>query len=370
MRMGRRRSSKRAGWPDNLYPCKNGFKYRRPDTRKETWMGIDRARAFDAARKLNALLVPSNDLVARVTQSAETIAAAIKIFREEDAPSRQWGEKTALGYEQILNRIERLAGDREVAAFGVREAADFIRDTTESARGRQTLRLVLSWIFALAVENGWIETNPVLQTRKAHFERQRERLTKEGFDAIWTAAEPWLRNAMDLSLTTLLRREDVVSVRFGDVRDGKLHVVPSKTESSTGARLRIAVDGALAEIVARCRDDVASPYLIHRLPEKARPRELRSKARDHHTQVLPEQLSRAFADARERAAANPDLFGPCPPTFHEIRSLGAAMLRGRGWTDGAIQRLLAHGDVQTTQIYLGGHEAPWTDVTLPSSPIT
>lgn len=365
MGMGRNRSSGRAGWPDNLYPCKDGYKYRRPDTKKESWMGKDRARAFEAARKLNAMLLPSNDLVARVVEVRETVSAAIALFRENDMPGRKWSDVTALGYRQMFDRIERAIGPRDITTLGVRECAEFLRDETESVRSRQVLHLVLSWVFACAIEEGWIDTNPVLLTRKGHYTRARERLTADSFDAIWNAAEPWLRNAMDLSLVTLLRREDIVSLRFADHFDGKLHVVPSKTENSTGARLRIAVDGELAELLARCRDNVVSPYIIHRLPARKRPRETMSKAREHHTQVLAEQLTRAFADARDiAAAAHPGMFGDNPPTFHEIRSLGAARLRERGWPPEAIQRLLAHGDVQTTHLYLGGHEVPWTDVSL------
>ncbi|MGN6521321.1 MAG: tyrosine-type recombinase/integrase [Dokdonella sp.] len=358
MGMGRQRSSSRAGWPANLYPCKNGFKYRHPVSRKDAWMGTDRARAFEAARKLNALLIPSNDLVARVVARSETLADAIAIFRKDDMPSRRWGEKTALGYDQILRRIERERGTHECSAFSVRECAAYVREATESARGRQQLRLVLSWICACAVEEGWMETNPALQIRKAHFERKRDRLTKDAYEAIWEKAEPWLRNAMDLSLLTLLRREDVVSLRFADYHDDALWVVPSKTEGTTGKRLRIAADGALAEVLQRCRDGVLSPYVVHRLPEKARPRELRAKVRDHHTQVLPEQLSRAFAEARDRA----EIAGGNPPTFHEVRSLGIALLREQGWKDEQIQQLAAHSDVAMTTHYLEGHEAPWTNV--------
>ncbi|OBU52283.1 integrase [Stenotrophomonas maltophilia] len=185
------------------------------------------------------------------------------------------------------------------------------------------------------------------------------RLTLDVYRAIWDQAAPWLRNAMDLSLVTLLRREDVVTVKFTDVRDGHLWVVPSKTEGSTNVRLQIATAGPLADLLKRCKDDVASPFVIHRLPEKARPSDKRAKTRKHHTQVLPEQLSRAFAAARDAAG----ITGDAPPTFHEIRSLGGALLRDAGWTTEQIQALMGHGNASMTEHYLGGHEAPWQPVT-------
>lgn len=363
--MGRARHPSRRDWPANLYAHRDGFKYRHPITRKEHSMGKDKAKAFAAAKKLNALLMPGNDLVGRVLTPGETVADAIKVFRTDDIPGRKWAPKTAEVYESVIRRIEAGLGGTVVADVTVKACATFIREVTESERARQQFRLVLGWILACAVEEGWIDTNPALSTRKFSHSRKRERLTIDVYRAIWDHAPQWVRNAMDLSLLTLLRREDVVSARFADVRDGALWVVPSKTEGSTNVRLQIAATGPLGELLACCRDSVVSPYLIHRLPEKARPSNMRAKGRDHHTQVLPEQLSRAFAAARDAAGIEADN----PPTFHEIRSLGGALLKEAGWTNEQIQALMGHSNVAMTEHYLGGHEAPWqavsTGISLP-----
>lgn len=354
----RKRSANRRGWPANLYPNRDGFKYRHPITRKETWMGRDKSKAFAAAVKLNALLVPSNDLVARVAGTDKTVADAIAVFRADDMPSRKWGERTAAEYEIVLRKIERLIGAREVQGLTVRDAAEFIRGATDSARGRQTMRLVLSWVLACAVQEGWADDNVALLTRKFTFERQRERLTLDAYKAIREKAPGWVRNAMDLSMLTLLRRDDVVSLRFSDARDGALWVIPAKTEDSTLVKLSIALSDDLAALVARCRDDVASPFLIHKLPEKARPQAMKAKGRTHHTQVMPEQLTRAFAQAREDA----EIPAENAPTFHEIRSLGGALLRERGWTLEQVQALMGHASTTMTRVYLDGHDAPWQQV--------
>lgn len=356
--MGRPRTKSRAGWPDNLYPNRDGFKYRHPVSRKETFMGKDRAAAFAAAKKLNALLTPATDLVARVTGSRETISDAVKIFRTDDVPGRKWAPATASVYESVLNRIDSGIGARAVEDFSVKDCATFIRTVTESPRSRQQFRLVLGWVLACAVEEGWCETNVALATRKHSYERKRERLTVEVYKAIHEKAPEWLQIAMDLSLLTLLRREDIVTLRFADEREGALWVVPGKTANTSGIRLRIGMSEALKTLVARARDNVVSPYIVHRLPEKARPQDKRAKGRDHHTQVLPEQLSRAFADARDAA----DIEGDNPPTFHEIRSLGAALLKQSGWDEKRVQELLAHTDAAMTRVYLEGHEQPWTEV--------
>ena len=97
-----------------------------------------------------------------------------------------------------------------------------------------------------------------------------------------------------------------------------------------------------------------------RCPERARPQEKRAKERTHHTQVLPEQISRAFAEARNAAG----IMGKNAPTFHEIRSLGGALLREAGWSVEQVQDLMTHTSEAMTEHYLGGHEAPWTDVSI------
>lgn len=358
MGMGRPRSRRREGWPDNLYPNRDGFKYRHPITRKETFMGRDRAKAFAAARKLNALLMAGGDLVDRVIGARETVADAIKVFRDDEIPKRKWAAKTAAEHKITVKRIETGLGARELASLSVKDCASWIRGETESARSRQNLRLVLTWILDCAVEEGWIEANPAAVTRKFAYERQRDRLTVKTYRAIWEQAPHWLRVAMDLSLLTLLRREDVSSLRFADVRDGAVWVVPTKTEDSTGVRLKIAINGDLAAVLARARDDVVSPFIVHALPGKARPSEQRAKARTHHTQVLPEQITRGFTAARKAAGIESET----PPTFHEVRSLGGALLQQAGWSLEQVQALMGHASEEMTRVYLEGHEAPWLPV--------
>ncbi len=354
----RKRSAGRQGWPDNLYPNRDGFKYRHPITRRETFMGRDKTKAFAAAKKLNAMLMPGNDLIGRVVGSRETVADAIAVFRRDDVPARGWAPKTAEVYESVIRRIETGLGSRPVEEITVKDCAEFIRAVTQSDRARQQFRLVLGWIMACAVQEGWIDTNPVLATRRFQHERKRARLTKEMYAAIWDKADPWLRLAMDISLVTLLRRDDVVSLRFTDVRDGALWVIPQKTEGSSLVKLRIRIGEQLGDLLTQASDSVLSPYIIHRLPEKARPSNMRASARQHHTQVMPEQLTRAFQDAREAAG----IFGSNPPSFHEIRSLGGALLNEAGWQIERVQGLMGHSSTSMTEHYLEGHDTPWQDV--------
>lgn len=142
----------------------------------------------------------------------------------------------------------------------------------------------------------------------------------EGYQAIRKHAEPWLRNAMDLGLHTLLRAGDLAALRFEDIRDGYLYVIPRKTETTSYHRLKLQIAGDLGIVIERCRDGMASPYLVHRLPRGLPTRKKWAKEREYYTQLLTEQISRAFERARSKT---PQFKGvENPPTFHEIRSLG------------------------------------------------
>ena len=159
---------------------------------------------------------------------------------------------------------------------------------------------------------------------------------------------------MDLSLHTLLRRIDVISCKFVDVKEPFLYVVPRKTENITFVRLKMRMQGDLRAVISCCRDTILSPYLVHKRSLRIRA----SKHKDHHTQVSPSELDEAFAQARQAAAIG----GTNPVTFHEIRSLGADLYRQAGWTLARIEQFLGHGSEQMTLHYLKGHEAPWQEV--------
>jgi integrase len=98
-----------------------------------------------------------------------------------------------------------------------------------------------------------------------------------------------------------------------------------------------------------------SPFVVHRVPDRARPPDKRAAARKHHTQVMPEELTRALQDAREAAG----LVGANPPSFYEIRSLGGALLSESGWQIEQVQRLMGHSSPSMTEHYLEGHDAVW-----------
>ena len=94
------------------------------------------------------------------------------------------------------------------------------------------------------------------------------------------AAEPWLKNAIDLAMLTTQRRIDIINMKWSHIVDGHLHVAQQKTtdepedefEISEGAGyVRIKIDAEHQNVLNRCKDGIESPFIIHRiLQRKAR----------------------------------------------------------------------------------------------------
>lgn len=342
----------------HTHPTK-GYRWRHPVTGKYFYFGKEctREQAITTARALNLKFSPKTTIFDRIVGDASTsLRTVVATHRTEVLGKRKLSEKTQSIYSQYLTAIEKKIGDWDVGAVTPRDVAQFLKVACEGDRARQMYRQQLIELFNTAIEEGLRDDNPATATRRPVAERKRGRLTLEGFKQIRVTAPVWVQNAMDLALITLQRREDLVSLRWESDRGHVIRIEQHKT----GKRLEIEVGPELRQILQRCRDNVASPFVLHRLPEKARPRHMRAEKRQHHTQILPEQLTRAFERARDASGAYAGVSHP--PSFHEIRSLGIALYRDAGWPKAKVQALAGHEHVEMTEHYLDGHEAPWERV--------
>lgn len=357
-RMSRPRSRKYRNLPDNLtFDAANGlYRYRNPVTKKQHYLSRDKAACIRAAKTLNAKLqAPGNDLVDLVLDTGNTWAATVMRYEADVFPDLELSDKTRSQYGAYLRKLRgcRLSG-MAMTDITVRHVVEALESLTDGRRMRNVYRNQMIQVFRYAVELGWCDNNPAEVTRIVSEKRQRLRLTLAGYDAIYAHAEPWVRAAMDLGLQTLQRREDLVSLRYADIEDGRLYVRQKKT----GRKLRIAVSDELRAVIDASRDKHVCPFIIHHRPRRIPSKP--SKRREHPMQVLPDKLTAAFRKARD--ASGYYAGEPAPPSFHEIRSLGADCYRSNGWSEPRIQQLLGHDELSMTQAYLAGHEPPWNDV--------
>ena len=348
--MARPRTAANRGLPQNLHlHAPSGlYRYKHPVTGKYHYLSRDRAECIAAAKKLNAMLLPSNDLVSRVVAPSLLFDKLIALYKENELAHRNLAEKTQTIYNHALRRLDEQFGQRDVTELTVRDLASGVDELTSGGRMRNQYRSLLIELFQYARAEGWREDNPADALRIAKTTRQRARFTWAGFVAVYRAAPPWLRVAMGIALYSLQREGDVLSFEYP--RDGVWRFEQEKT----GTPLEITIEGGLARAIERSRDDVVSPLVVHRLPEKARPRHMRAKKRTHHTQVLKDQLIREFAKVRRASGFYDGVANP--PTFHEIRSLGAHLMSEAGHDETVIQLLLGHQDVEQTRVYLSDHK--------------
>lgn len=345
----RPRKKKNAALPENLYSGKvKGcvyYSYKHPITKKLHGMGRDKVKAIEAAKQLNAILTPSHDLVSTVL-GIETLEAHITWFEREIIPKREYANKTLELYNTKFKQLKNgLGAHTALEQIGVKDIAELMETLT--ARSAQQLRQVASDLFATAQGRGLIEINPAELTNKPVAKKVRKRLTLEQFVLIKEHAPLWLQNAMDLSLITLQRREDVSLMRFDDVKDGALYVVQGKTKKYDTGYLKIDIGAELDALIKRCRDNIASPFLVHREPEKRLDREGM-----HWTQVRPEMITRAFKKCCRK-------LGIDDTSFHEIRALGIKRYKDAGINP---QSLAGHSSEKMTKNYDSGHgEIRWIE---------
>ncbi len=204
--------------------------------------------------------------------------------------------------------------------------------------------------------------------------RQRERLTLPAFWAIYRAAGELeydaLQIAMGISLTTMMREQDVLALRFDENIDGNfLRKTISKSEAQRGyakaARLQWDLDRmtSLKALVNRAREESLKngrcPFLISYMPKRI----YKSKLKTHHAQVTKERLSEMFRAARDKTGLW-QVTGSVttPPSFHEVRSLGDVLATNAGYDLKVIQHAMAHSDINMTRMYQAGHELPYDNV--------
>lgn len=105
---------------------------------------------------------------------------------------------------------------------------------------------LFSHIFNKAREWGMTDhANPCAGVSK-YREKGRDVYIEDGmYDAVWSAADEALRDAMDLAYLTGQRPADALRFDEKNIRDGMLCIQQGKT----GKRLRISIQGKLAEVL-------------------------------------------------------------------------------------------------------------------------
>ena len=339
---------------------RGGFIVRNPVNGKKKRFPADKeAAARDLATKLHGFIEQRR---ARLLLDAglPTLANLIDRWTLERLPLMPWDTSTAATAAMRLKRIKREKGDELVADIDCVAIETWIRAITARADPFNKWRQIWIWLYKFAVSQKIAKTNEAEKVERRSIskkiksnQKMRQRLDTAGFNDIYAEAEPWLKVAMEGSLLTLQSRKEVCNFKHTDFRDGFLFVIRDKVAADSHmAFIKIRLTPELESLRARAvkLDSIASPYLVHRRPDRMQRRWLEGK--DHWTYINERYLTRAFKAARDQVPRFKALLERERPTFHEIRGLGSRLCLDRGMTKDAISALMTHSSKKTTEIYL------------------
>ncbi len=363
----RKRLKKNKDLVENLYASvKNGvsyYQYRHPVSGQYHSMGTNKQEANAAARQLNNILIPERNLVAEVMGTADKdISHLIDRYRKELLPTKGLAPGTQKILEYRLKRLERDLGSKRIDEIDVQAIAEYLDDNFERDAYIKH-RATLIELFRFAINKGLYpldQGNPAEVTyAKSEYEKARRRLTLEQFWEIHAKAEPWMQLAMETALITLQGRAEVINMKFSDYQDKTLRVIRQKSSKHEHSHLMIHCP-ELEDIIARARQSkIASPYIIHRRPE----RKVEAEGRDHWTKLTPNTFTAEFRKTRDKCESFKNMPRQHRPTFHEIRALGSWLYKKQGFDNETyIQPLMAHADGKMTEHYQQGHEQRWVTV--------
>lgn len=222
----------------------------------------------------------------------------------------------------------------QIKPMHIREFLDIHRDKPTTANRCKRLFSTL-WNHA----RGWGYTdaeNPCTGIMGHALKKREVYVTDEVYDAVRAHASEALREAMDFSYLTGQRPGDALKARMDDIEDGTLAIAQGKT----GKRLRIAIVGQLADLIARIQVRKASHKTVHAQILMARDGQPMTK------QILRDHFAAAKTAAAEK---HPELAKAIKEFwFYDLRAKAADDTSAeRG--EQAASDLLGHDSIKTTR---------------------
>lgn len=372
--------------PDFLYYDSSKKQYRLTLVNgKRKCVGSDKLIAIAIAKEYNSIMRPEsitsvNNLInesggkfGEVLPMSEHLDRLFSRIVHDEAPSKS----TLADWAKDVERIKIFFSDIPSNEITLEHVNGFIAKFHADASANVQNRKVsfLKKVFSYAVDESLMIDNPAERKKMRRVnDKRRRRLSYEDFIKIRAAAETWLRTAMDLALQTTQARLEVSRIKYNIKAPkenscgcvwfpeeksgiyGMLYIHRQKVKHKEAAHVAIPIGKVLKEIIDSSRDNVASPYIVHRVPDRM-PTKM-SQYINHPTQVAPDYLSRGFSKVRDKVGVAADLDTDEKPTFHEIRALAAFMFKKRGFDP---QARMAHSDAQSTKIYTENH-VEWVEV--------
>ncbi|HEK2014741.1 site-specific integrase [Proteus mirabilis] len=348
------------------------WRYRHPISGKFHSLGDDEAQAKQIALEANNRIAEQRtrqiliigDRVATMKDQSISVSTWLDRYWNIQKERLSQGEIKLATYKQKKKPIDLMRQKLALyplANIGTRDLVSIIDEYKAIGQMRmaQVVRSVFSDIFKEAQHAGEVPPgyNPALATKRPRTRIRRQRLTLDEWHKIYDIADKqhrYMGNAMLLALITGQRLGDISAMKFSDIWDDHLHIIQEKTGTKLAIPLSLRseqLNMSLREVVARCRDRVISPYLIHYFHTTSQ-----SKRGE---QVTANTLTTNFKKARNKTDI--DWGEGTPATFHEQRSLSERLYRAQGIN---TKDLLGHKNQIQTDKYHDDRGKDWIKIVI------
>jgi integrase/recombinase XerD len=254
--------------------------------------------------------------------------------------SRKTSKKTVQRYACSLDQLKPFLEGRRLTDVDGRLVAEIIRARTADAVSNATIKrdlVALSSVINFAIDQGWLESNPVLARMKRIEERRDPILLprREDIDLVISRAPGMIKDLIRAAMSTGAREDELIRARRDDVdhQRRQLTLIGKRNKRRT-----IALDpfGGY-DLICSLAAYVGTPRLFW------------------HTngasyKNFASQFSAIVLRTAQWAKANSADFRPF--RFHDLRHWHAVHWLKSGRSIYELQQRLGHTSVKTTEVYL------------------
>jgi integrase/recombinase XerD len=253
---------------------------------------------------------------------------------------RRVGPKTVQRYACSLDQLRPFVDGRRLSEIDGRLVAEIIRARTADGVSNPTIRrdlVALSSVVNFCLDQGWLESNPVLARMKRVTER-RETIVlprREDIDLVLARAPGMVKELIRAAMATGAREDELLRARRDDIDHGRRQMT---LVGKRNKRRSISLDPFEGYALLRSLPThVGTPLLFwHSTGESYK--------------NFASQFSAIVARTAKWAAATGADFRAF--TFHALRHWHAVHWLKSGRSIYALQHRLGHTSVKTTEVYL------------------
>ncbi|MEI6165688.1 MAG: tyrosine-type recombinase/integrase [bacterium] len=301
-----------------------------------------------------------NDAAKRIASAKGlkiNVADAWKAWQVAPDKKRHPSKNTEASYKGIWKRFETWAALNGVTYLHDVDDAkslEYMRYVEGVGVSNRTLnghKVFLGSVWnALKTEGSLIDNPWRKRVTKELATEGRESFTKAELDVMWEKASPTMRVMIAVGLFTGLRLSDVVTMRWVNIKNGVITVIPhktAKTKQKSDKKVEIPVIPELARYLADYRMTSKGEYLFP--DEMAAFKHDRTSASQKFQAFLEDDCK--FTTTRDKTEGDNRKRRSVVKGFHSLRYSFVTAAAASGIPQHVIQKMVGHGSPAITEHY-------------------